>query len=900
MDDMFKYLDKSRVPTGYLLDYAIDLVDLFPYSGDELTDENYTDISIYQDVLSTIRSASLYEAPFGSPEEIIAEFENLPYVSVSIAAYKYNYIRSTALNNNLINYDEATGRVTDRFVNNNWINPYIENTVCCFAVNKTSVLSQSVSFRFPDIYRFTNLSISEIYFDPGDGNGYRLVSNSSPISVTYSTPGEKELCLQVYTEDGEYVCESHSKIVVYPENAPDVPTKGSRAPDDTLDFITEYNDGTVAKARMSYYCIPGNTHITKPFIVVEGFDPWIFSYMFGDVPQENVHLGFTNHTTFYDNWENSVLRNNYDLIYIDWDNSLADIRANAQLLEQIIERVNQMKRTSSSYEKNVVMGQSMGGLVARYALKNMEQNAKSHDVSTFISHDSPHWGANVPLGVLYFARQLLSFAHGFKAVTSIYDMFKSNVLTNAEQRFYSVLDAQSVKQMLVNYVGDSGLENSVHESWLQELNQYGFPELTENIAIVNGRNYDYRSVLGGTHLLYLNGYVKTPFWLDSIPLSSVVRFLLGLTTPINLLTVVPGALKVNIHAEVNPFSVSNVGGVMSKLDVWYEKQFLWMLPITFLLHSSTRNMPSNVLYYDEYPGSFFSLNMDYNVPPNDKIYYDSLGEYYLIHKMANRIMFIPTASALAINAHGGLTSSQYMRDYLNDPPIPEGETPFSAYMFTSNETSHVSSQEHIYIDNSAFSWIKNQLDSKIEGPKVITSSASYSLDGYGGPIQWKSSDTTKAVINDSGVLTAISDGDVTISAESYNNGRLFRKTKAVKIGFPEMAIKYRFVSGMGHVFDATPVDDEYADDINDLVQNGELCYEWSLLCDDEGLITSTGTSPTFSYLSKQDETVTVCLRLVNSSGNKGVTYSRALNLQNPFSVNYKYVEVSSFGTVRFV
>ena len=314
LDDMFKYLDKSRVPTGYLLDYAVDLVDLFPYSGDELTDENYTDISISQDVLSTIRSASLYEAPFGSPEEIITEFENLPYVSISIAAYKYNYIRSTALNNNLINYDEATGRVTDRFVNNNWINPYIENTVCCFAVNKTSVLSQSVSFRFPDIYRFTNLSISEIYFDPGDGNGYRLVSNSSPISVTYSNPGEKELCLQVYTEDGEYVCESHSKIVVYPENAPDVPTKGSIDPDDMLDFTTCYF-GTVVKARMTCYCIPGNTHITKPFIVVEGFDPWIFDYIMGDIPQEDVHLGYTTHEKFYYKyWKGCILQNQYDLI----------------------------------------------------------------------------------------------------------------------------------------------------------------------------------------------------------------------------------------------------------------------------------------------------------------------------------------------------------------------------------------------------------------------------------------------------------------------------------------------------------------------------------------------------------------------------------------------------------
>ena len=102
LDDMFRNLDKSRVPTGYLLDYAVDLVDMFLYSGDELTDENYVDISIYKDVLSTVRSASLYEKPFGDPAEIIRDFQSLQDVSISMVAFKYNYIRNNALDDNLI------------------------------------------------------------------------------------------------------------------------------------------------------------------------------------------------------------------------------------------------------------------------------------------------------------------------------------------------------------------------------------------------------------------------------------------------------------------------------------------------------------------------------------------------------------------------------------------------------------------------------------------------------------------------------------------------------------------------------------------------------------------------------------------------------------------------------
>ena len=33
LDEMFEDLDKSRVPTGYLLDYAVDLVELSDYDG---------------------------------------------------------------------------------------------------------------------------------------------------------------------------------------------------------------------------------------------------------------------------------------------------------------------------------------------------------------------------------------------------------------------------------------------------------------------------------------------------------------------------------------------------------------------------------------------------------------------------------------------------------------------------------------------------------------------------------------------------------------------------------------------------------------------------------------------------------------------------------------------------
>lgn len=41
LDNMFEDLDKNRIPTGFLLDYAIDLLDIEPYNGLGLTNQNY-------------------------------------------------------------------------------------------------------------------------------------------------------------------------------------------------------------------------------------------------------------------------------------------------------------------------------------------------------------------------------------------------------------------------------------------------------------------------------------------------------------------------------------------------------------------------------------------------------------------------------------------------------------------------------------------------------------------------------------------------------------------------------------------------------------------------------------------------------------------------------------------
>ena len=65
---------------------------------------------------------------------------------------------------------------------------------------------------------------------------------------------------------------------------------------------------------------------------------------------------------------------------------------NAFVLE-VIKWVNQNKSGSL---QNVVLGQNMGSLVARYALKIWKIKGLNHDTRLYVSHDAPHLETNVP------------------------------------------------------------------------------------------------------------------------------------------------------------------------------------------------------------------------------------------------------------------------------------------------------------------------------------------------------------------------------------------------------------------------------------------------------------------------------------------------------------------------
>lgn len=116
----------------------------------------------------------------------------------------------------------------------------------------------------------------------------------------------------------------------------------------------------------------------------------------------------------------------------------------------------------------------MGGLIARYALTNMENKGKKHGIKTHLSVDTPHRGAVVPLAVQYFLDSFNGFAEAIKMRDA-------------------VLNSPAAKQMLlVHYPKDwyqKAITPKPHEdfhTFFEELKSIGNYPKIRNLAVASG------------------------------------------------------------------------------------------------------------------------------------------------------------------------------------------------------------------------------------------------------------------------------------------------------------------------------------------------------------------------------------------------------------------------------
>lgn len=151
------------------------------------------------------------------------------------------------------------------------------------------------------------------------------------------------------------------------------------------------------------YVMDIGTELGRPFVFVEGID-----FNLSDTESEHQLGDFGWNALWGCDTENypmmsmmpvlidSLTARGFHPVLIDFEQGAGDIPANATLLADILHHLSVHR---SDERPMIVSGASMGGQIARIALKMMEDEGQAHCTQLYLSMDSPHEGANVPLGL---------------------------------------------------------------------------------------------------------------------------------------------------------------------------------------------------------------------------------------------------------------------------------------------------------------------------------------------------------------------------------------------------------------------------------------------------------------------------------------------------------------------
>lgn len=828
--NMFAPLDKARIPHKVLLDYGFEYTNIKAFNG-ILTDSTVVDAPTLKHIYNTIFSSRVTSATTGFIDP--NNFENnwktnriAGTIALSGLYYKYNAFINDAINLGKVNF--VNNQFQDKFVGGIWQNPYQEFQAFAMAPAITKYEGLNFNVKIPSNIFYSNYQsfVQSIQIDFDNGNGFVIVPFNQNISVNYLTEGLKIWKYKLILTNGTSLL-SQSKIEV--TQGVDTIPWGTATNTMTANATSSVASSTIYShnitATKNYNGAFGTVKLTiddtnndgirKPLIVAEGFDAGII------LSPESVN-GMNTYASFRNTVANggielrSLIYNNnkqYDIIYVDWDNGVDYLQKNAFALEAVIAWINSVKIGT---EKNVVLGQSMGGVITRYALADMEQSSLDHKTRLFVSHDAPQQGANIPVSVQYMFRHL----------TNLYNQIPTpwgTQLVSIPFLENSILDQPATKQMLMNWVNPySNIDNNLSSNFYNELRNKGlvssggYPLNCRNIAISNGAECGItQGFNAGDDLLSYNAGGGLPLWANL--LTPVAAFIgasvtgnIGLAG-ITLVSLLPGSSRYNLDffAKSIPYGTGNViyNGRISYTKKFF-KIFGWSPTITVNITNVQKNQPAGVLPLDYYAGgSYETTFFTSGVTLPTGIY------------IRDRFNFIPTPSSLDIGKGNiSLNDTDYKMAYVGAiPPIAPKNSPFANFTTDFDKSNPSSSNKtHISFNNRNGEWLAKELNltaittncsymcanTQITGPNIICGTENYSAPSGGTIYNWTITQGSSLV-----TLTGNGTPNITLNALPDASGQVYLSlimgdnnakcgnitlTKNIWIGKPSFYLQYNY------------------------------------------------------------------------------------------------------------
>uniref|UniRef100_UPI00404A6142 T9SS type A sorting domain-containing protein n=1 Tax=Gelidibacter sp. TaxID=2018083 RepID=UPI00404A6142 len=482
--DKFSLLDKSPMETTILYDRAYKVADL-------------TDTSKKINATYFIQAYSeLSQADYGSHFQNAERFKDAKldgfrqqFIPIGIINTKFDVLTNEAsLNGDL--YLDANQNVRNQ-ANASAYFETKQRTIASPIIPKTKGLQANFRILSDLIANTTSESIQSIKVNFNNGQGFQTININQDITVNYTSEGEKQLDFEITLSNGT-ITHNSAYIIVQRSSADYNSTlaPGDEGPITPINATIPYQgfgetSGHIGTGEYKIYYDNVDGVLDKPIFFVDGFDP-------GDGRTIEGMYDLLNFGNPVQNLADVVRDEGFDIVvlnfptYVSSSDGTTVIDGGADFIQRNAFIINTINGLKVGTEENVVIGPSMGGLISRYALRYMEQNALDHDTRLYLSFDSPHLGANVPIGVQYLFNYMVN---GDPAITA------------AEPLVSGLLNSAAAKQMLLDHylghVDGSGVEQTpgshppvgapnFRTTFQSELDAMGFPQNTRNVSIVNG------------------------------------------------------------------------------------------------------------------------------------------------------------------------------------------------------------------------------------------------------------------------------------------------------------------------------------------------------------------------------------------------------------------------------
>lgn len=474
-DHAFGALDFTAVTSGFLAEKGIPLARLSRYNG---SDSVFVNKHSLDRICATLAGATVS----GSAPNVVGIVEPASItdtIPFNLLLFDYHSLDPNAVNNGLLSINNGQLQHVSGAGS-----PYLANRLIAAAPSVSRELPAGTYHFRIDLHAGASMPVLSTKVDFGDGGGLQAVQDGDWVSLQYSSGGAVEITAELTLWNRtKLISKSRINIAAPAGSAsPAGPETYCTNSDFTFTVNTTEN-GTVHTATVTGRSACCDTEIRKPFIVINGFETPALEDFFGfTFDGLLLNLDYSNTpsgTRLIDDLESS----NYDILFIDFADETEALEINARLVEEAIREINARKHQAGSSEQNVVVGISMGGVVGKLALLDMEAAGEQHESAVFFSMDSPLRGANIPLGAQFAVDHLANETVFGVDIGDMVELLGAAV---------DVLERPSPKQMLI-YHKDGYIEGSgtigltvEHTDFYEMLRNNGALTQCEHVAVSNG------------------------------------------------------------------------------------------------------------------------------------------------------------------------------------------------------------------------------------------------------------------------------------------------------------------------------------------------------------------------------------------------------------------------------